>query len=423
MLTFRAALMASISLVGTNALAQQPAPPPAAPLPPPPAAAPGPAPAPLPADPAVGAAGPEAPPPAVEASPATPAAPAAPWAPVAAPEPGPEVEAAPPALPERLQIGKSGGFFQPAALLQFWAFYDHSETNKRSTARLRRAEIRVKGEIAPKLVAYHIGIDAAKTLAFGTDDEGDLTAPSDTSLLQDFFITFLSDYADVSLGQFKTQVSLEGFTSSSKTILPERSLVSRAYGDRRDVGIKVEKKLGDHFFYSAGLYNGSGQNRVDSNNEKDLSLRLEVYPVEGLTLGVAGAKTVGERDDGLARDRVEGDIRYDANSFRAEAEYIRAWDGVDDAGADTTRVQGHGGYVALGYTFIDRIQPVVRFGFRDADTDDDDKDVLKQYAAGLNYFLRGNEMKLTLSGEYFDPESASERDGMLEVLLAAQVGF
>ncbi len=420
--TFRAALIASISLFGTNALAQ-PAPPPAEPLPPPPAAAPGPAPAPLPADPAVGAAGPDAPAPAVDTSPATPSAPAEPWAPIAAPEAGPELEAAQPALPDRLEVGKSGGFFRPSALLQFWAFYDHSESDKRSTARLRRAEIRVKGEIAPKLVAYHIGIDAAKTLAFGRDAEGDLTAPSDTSILQDYLITFLSDYADVSLGQFKTQVSLEGITSSSKTILPERSLVSRAYGDRRDVGLKVEKKLGDHFFYSAGIYNGSGQNRVDNNNEKDLSLRLEVYPVEGLTIGAAGAKTVGERDDGLARDRLEGDIRYDANAFRAEAEYIRAWDGVDDADAGTTRVQGHGGYVALGYTFIDRIQPVVRFGFRDADTDDDDSDVLKQYAAGVNYLLRGNEMKLTLSGEYFDPESTVASDGMLEILLAAQVSY
>jgi hypothetical protein len=264
-------------------------------------------------------------------------------------------------------------------------------------------------------------IDAAKTLNFGTGDT--LTAPTDTSLLQDYFITFLSDYADVSLGQFKTQVSLEGFIGSSKTILPERSLVARAYGDRRDVGLKVEKKIGDHFFYSAGVYNGAGLNRLDDNNEKDLSLRLEVYPVEGLTIGAAGAKTVGERDDGLARDRVEGDVRYDAHNIRVEAEYIHAWDNVDDEDALTTRVEGHGAYVALGYTFIDRIQPVVRFGFRDPNLDDDDSGSLKQYAAGMNYFLRGNEVKLSLVGEYFDPESVSVDDGLLELMLAAQVSF
>lgn len=421
MSTLRAALIAAISSFGTNALAQ-PAPPPADPLPAAPVAAPGPAPTPVPSPPPPGAAS-DAPPPAVEPLPATGAASAEPPSAYAAPEPALAAEDAEPALPERLKVGKSDGFFQPAALLQFWALYDHAESDKRSTARLRRAEIRVKGEIAPKLVAYHIGIDAAKTLSFGTDAAGGLTPPQDTSLLQDYFITFLSDYADVSLGQFKTQVSLEGFTSSSKTILPERSLVSRAYGDRRDVGLKVEKKLGDHFFYSAGLYNGTGQNRVDNNNEKDVSLRLEVYPVEGLTFGAAGAKTLGERDDGLARDRIEGDIRYDAHDFRAEAEYIRAWDGVDDDEAGTTRVTGHGAYLALGYTFIDRIQPVLRVGFRNVNTDSGDDDVLQQYAAGINYLLRGNEVKLTLSGEYFDPENASTEDGMLEILLAAQVSY
>jgi hypothetical protein len=419
--TLRAAFFASISLVGTNALAQ-PAPPP--PAPPPPAAAPGPAPAPAPVPPPPAAAAPEAPPPALETPPATPPVSAEPPPPIAAapaPEPAAPAEKEAPAFPEKLTVGKNGGFWQPGGLLQFWAFYDHSEENKRSTARLRRAEIRVKGEIAPKIVAYQVMIDAAKTLNFGTTDAPAL--PTDTSILQDYFITFLSDYADVSLGQFKTQISLEGFTGSSKTILPERSLVSRAYGDRRDVGLKVEKKIGDYFFYSAGVYNGAGLNRLDNNNEKDLSLRLEVYPVEGLTIGAAGAKTVGERDDGQARDRVEGDIRYDANNFRAEAEYIHAWDNVDDVGANTTRVEGHGAYVALGYTFIDRIQPVVRFGFRDPNLDDDENESLKQYAAGVNYLLRGNEMKLSLVGEYFDPESTPISDGMLELMLAAQVSF
>jgi len=414
--TLRAALFASVSLWGANALAQ-PAPPPPAPLPePPPADAPGPSPAPAPTPapepaPGVNDATP-APPPAVDVEPAPPA-------PAPAQEPA---EPEKPELPDRLAIGKSGGFWQPGGVLQFWAFYDHSEGTKRSTARLRRAEIRVKGEIAPKIVAYQVMIDAAKTLRFGTDEDGALAPPSDTSLLQDYFITFLSEYADVSLGQFKTQVSLEGFSSSSKTILPERSLVSRAFGDRRDVGFKVEKKLGDHFFYSAGLYNGAGLNRMDDNNEKDVQLRLEVYPVEGLTIGGAAAKTLGERDDGLARDRVEGDLRYDAHGFRAEAEYIRAWDGVDDEDAGTTRVSGHGAYLALGYTFIDRIQPAVRVGFLDTDTDDDDTDTLKQYAAGVNYLLRGNEMKLSLVGEYFDPD-ATLGEGMLELMLAAQVAF
>ncbi len=47
-----------------------------------------------------------------------------------------------------------------------------------------------------------------------------------------------------------------------------------------DIGIKVEKKLGKHFYYQADVFNGEGQNKLDTNAQKDLALRLELYPVD-----------------------------------------------------------------------------------------------------------------------------------------------
>jgi hypothetical protein len=405
--TFRASLIALISLVATPVFAQAPppdaAPPPDPGLPPPAAAEPA-------AEPA--------PPPASEAVPAPPVAGVpAPEPPVPAPLPEPEPEDEKPAWPEKLSVGKSGGFFQPGALLQFWTLYTHSDDASSSTFRLRRAEIRVKGEIAPKLVGYQIMIDAAKTLNFGSGDT--LTPPADTSILQDYYITFISDYADVSLGQFKTPISLEGYNSSSKTIFPERSRSSRAFGDRRDIGLRVEKKLGDYFYYYAGLFNGSGLNRTDVDHEKDAALRLEVYPFKGFTLGAMGYRTIGDRDD-LARDRIEGDIRYDDHGVILQAEYIRAWDSNNDVEeGEDEEVEGHGGYVAAGVTIIDRIQPVVRVGFLDTNTEIDDN-TLMHYEGGLNYLLRAHEMKLSLVGTRLVPDTGANG---IEALFAAQVSF
>jgi hypothetical protein len=350
-------------------------------------------------------------------------------APLAAPPP-------PPAPPDRLAVGKNEGFFQPSALLQFWGFWRDvsGETPHTTNFRLRRAELRVKGEVAPKLVAYNLMIDAAKLAVFTTRDApvegGEPTAPpatvevpvppGDASILQDYFITFLSDYADVSLGQFKTQISWEGFNGSSKTIFPERSAVSRAYGDRRDIGFKIEKKLGDHFFYSAGLYNGAGLNRADNDNEKDVALRLEVYPIKGLTLAAAGhTTTFGDRDQ-VVRDRVEGDVRYEGHDFLFQAEYIHAWDGLPEATEDG-RLEGHGGYAALGYTFIERIQPVFRIGLVDPNVNVEDNGVVG-YELGVNYYLRQNEVKLSLAGAAFDPQ-VEGGDTAWEGTLAAQLSF
>jgi hypothetical protein len=57
--------------------------------------------------------------------------------------------------------------------------------------------------------------------------------------------------------------------------------------------------------------NGEGQNRLDTNDQKDLALRLEAYPIEGLTLAGVGYTAVGERELANTKDRIEGDLRLE----------------------------------------------------------------------------------------------------------------
>jgi hypothetical protein len=300
-----------------------------------------------------------------------------------------------------------------------------------STFRVRRAEVKIKGDISPGLVSYTIMFDPSKIIFAQTNvpvTGSDATTPgsvsvlqpgADRAALQDLLITFQSEYADVSVGQFKNPVSLEGSGSASKLLFPERALVagnrSGGYGDRRDLGIKVEKKLGDHFYYLAGVYNGTGLNRVDEDNEKDIALRLEVYPVAGATIGGVGYTTVGKRNGaGAIRDRVEGDLRYDANDVFFQAEYIHAWDGPEGS-----RIEGHGTYAALGYTFVKRIQPIVRVGMLDPNLDQS-SDRTSHYEFGMNYYLRGQEARLAVSASAFDPQVGNTR---WEGIVAAQASF
>jgi hypothetical protein len=271
--------------------------------------------------------------------------------------------------PQKIAVGKQG-YFQPAALLQGWFLVDHQKGlntepghDTWNTFRLRRAELRIKGQIIPDLIAYQVMIDPAKLLRFEskkvnvepTDPNAPATVavpqpPNDTSILQDFYVTFLSEYAEVSLGQFKIPLSWEGYNSASKLIMPERSLSSRTFGDKRDLGIRVEKKF-EHFGYMAGIYNGLGQNRFDNNNQKDVSLRLEAYPIEGVVIGAVGYAAVGERNEPDTKDRLEGDVRFEKYNVLVQAEYLHGW----TRNAAGTRLNGHGGYAALGYTFFDKL--------------------------------------------------------------------
>lgn len=339
--------------------------------------------------------------------------------------------------PKRLTVGSSG-LFQPGLLLQGWFLADHS-TETTSTFRLRRAELHVKGEIVPGLVGYGLMIDPAKVLEFQDKTlsvSNQDPAPSDpskpeivtvkqpagaVSMLQDFFVTAMTPFVDVSLGQFKTPVSWEGYNSSSKLLFPERALVSREFGDKRDLGLRLSKTF-QYFGYSAGVFNGAGQNSLDTNNDKDVALRLEGYPIKGLVLAGVVYATVGERKSNV-KDRYEADVRFERGPFLLQAEYIRA----HDIGKAAPATDAQGFYGAVAWTFLDVLQPCLRVGYLDPDihanvdpTTASGKDEVWQFDAGLNYYVRKNEAKLQLVYSRFQYDTRAAND---EVILAGQVSF
>lgn len=341
---------------------------------------------------------------------------------------------------KKLLVGKEG-LFQPGMLAQGWFIVDRTGGNTPlSTFRLRRAEISVKGEILPKRVGYSIMIDPAKVrepaklaVAGPADAMGNPTTVSVNnpvsaiSVLQDFYITFLSKSADVSIGQFKIPVSWEGLNSSSKIIMPERAIVSLLYGDKRDLGMRIAKQF-TKWGYHAGIYNGQGLNNLDSNNQKDVSLRLEAYPVKGLTIAGVTYDSVGYRRRAGTKDRWEGDVRYEHGPLLVQAEYIRGRDIAKDLAVPVT---GHGFYAALGYTIEDKslhgsLQPVLRVGYVDPDTSKNldptmgNADELWHYDVGLNYYLQAHEMKIQAS---YQRQQFETKTAVNEMIVAAQVAY
>jgi hypothetical protein len=336
-----------------------------------------------------------------------------------------------PRPPKQLTVADDGTL-KFGALLQFWGFRSSRDDAVTSTFRVRRAELKLSGEVVPDKIAYKVMVDPSKVLESksttvpveGQDPEpttaGTVTVsqPADKlSLFQDFAITYLWDYAELSLGQFKNGVSYEGFNSSSKLLFPERSPVAKLYGDKRDIGISVNKEF-EHFTYFAAVFNGTGLNLRDTNNQKDLAVRLEVLPIDGLLLGAVGYTSLGERRLATTKERVEGDVRLDMSNLLVQAEYIRGWDG-----ASNQQVPGEGYYGALGYTFFDKLQPIVRVGRLDKDVNNDgvgSDDELTHYDVGLNYYIKGQKARLSGSVSIFDFD---QEPTQTDIILMAQASF
>jgi phosphate-selective porin len=259
------------------------------------------------------------------------------------------------------------------------------------------------------------------------------------STLQDFFITFQSEYADVSIGQFKNTVSWEGYASAAKILMPERSFVGNLLGGQRDVGVRIDKTF-KQGMYSLNLFNGAGQNNLDNNNQKDVSLRIEVYPVPGLTIAGSTYDSLGYRTRAGTKDRWEGDLRYEGGPFLFQSEYIYARDVFAN---DAAAIKAQGFYAAAAFKLGEIgsgdwkgvLQPVVRFGYYDPNTDVNldpktvpgsnfgGNDERMDYEVGLNYYLRAHEMKLQASYDRQQFDNSDAKPAVNEVIVAAQVWF
>lgn len=371
--------------------------------------------------------------------------PAAPAAPAATPAPAPEAKPAPAKPPKDLLAGSSGTW-RPFILAHTWFTFDRAyssttcppATDKGECManalgfRFRRVEMGVSGALFDGKVQYKAAIEPMRALEFldkplkivGSDGvaTGETVTASQpfnaTSIFNDMTVTYVTAYADVTLGQFRIPVSWEGYGGSAKLLLPERAYAGTRYGDRRDIGLRVGKSF-KHFSYGVFLLNGAGQNKVDLNVQKDVALRLEAYPVEGLMIGLVGYTSVGDLWLAGSKQRAEIDVRFERGPYLVHAEAIRGWDHAKDH----LVTDSYGFHVGAGYTPVDFLQVGVRYGRYNPQMGTSNKggkgaDVVE---GGLNWFIYKNEAKLSLSYSAFlwsDDVPASH-----SVILCNQLNF
>lgn len=259
------------------------------------------------------------------------------------------------------------------ALLQAWAINESNAPH--DNFRLRRAELGLTGSVVER-TRWFLKIDVAKSLRTGP-----IAATNDNRILQDLGVGFtVAPGLELLLGQFKSPTTFEGTSSSAELPLPERSLSGRTFGDRREIGLMATYTTGI-LKTQAMLSDGGTTNVEDTNDDKDLHVRVEVAPTKELLAGVFA--TFGDFSFNT-KGRLGGNVKYiPVTGLTLRTEVV----GARDAGVNST------GFMAdASYLLTEEIQPAVRFdGVSNATFTG------TAFTVGANYLVKSYNAKATLA--------------------------
>lgn len=280
--------------------------------------------------------------------------------------------------------------------------YTHWEKNP-DGFRIRRARVGLSGEIL-RNINYSLQVETAKS----------------PYLLDARIGINFSPQTELIFGQFKVPFSLENLTPTSaldtinRSQTVEKLCPSRDIGSAgRDMGATLNGKY-SWIEYALGIFNGSGINKTDDNDQKDIAVRLVVYPVSSLALGLSyydGKYNFYSGTSPEIRDRTGVDMIFAQGPLSVKGEYIFARDGQTDR---------YGWYVQGGYYLMpEKIQTIVKYDSydRNRDIQGDRIDVV---TLGLNWFF-SKKTKLQINYEYHGEESKTDTEGVL--LVQFQAGF
>ncbi len=257
-----------------------------------------------------------------------------------------------------------------------------------STFKFRRARIGVRGRLFEDWTYYFM----LETSPF--------IGGVGSAYLMDAFVTWDKyNWARISVGSYKQPFGLEVQTACNALITIDRAIVSdQLVVPQRDYGISIwGGNVNTRLNYAFAIMNGSGLNKVDNNNKKDLVGRVTYKLFDFMTIGGSyryGFPKLNNNED--ERTTYGGEVLFDINNLHIQGEYIHD-EGAFDPGADTgcgseplaLGKERDGAYGMIWYDTKWNLQPVFKYEFFDQDLDL--KDVPYRYSErmtiGVNYFF------------------------------------
>jgi phosphate-selective porin len=290
---------------------------------------------------------------------------------------------------------------------------------------LRRARLNAIGKFLEEF-DFKLEMDLAGTLANTTGLRAQLT---------DGYVNWnRRPDANIRIGQFKTPFGFEQLYADPRLFTMERSLVNDRLTVSRQLGMQVNGDLFEkRLSYAVGAFNGNGVNNNFNDDDRFLMAgRLSGVLWQGRLGGQSASWSLGgnaysSEDTNIAEPAEFG---FDSNVFSGK----RLGTGIDtqlqagrfDFWAEALRTKWEpasrrpsasfesDGWYAQGsyYVVKDRLQVVVKAESFDPRTEADD-DATDIGTAGVNWYLKGHDLKLQLNYMRTSIESQDDQDKIL----------
>ncbi len=302
---------------------------------------------------------------------------------------------------------------------------------------LRRARINVSGE-QPEQFDFRLEGEFAGSLGETAGMRAQLT---------DGYATWKKyGFSNIRLGQFKTPYGYEQLALDPGLYTIERSLANDRLTLGRQVGAQASGDLlNQRFSYAGGLFNGTSVNCNSNDNSKFTWVgRLSAVPWEtafgATTLRLACGVNAFISDDNLGgqpsefgfnsgtgkvdnvfngtKHGVGIDAQYVLGPFELWAEYLQTRFEPDNK-VPHDRLDAQGWYVQGSYFVLPaKLQSVVKYEYYDPDDDKADNET-KTWTFGLNYLIKGDDIKLQI--DYLRSDLAASGDTENKVLARLQI--
>jgi len=319
-------------------------------------------------------------------------------------------------LPEPNAVQVGHGTLKVNALFQGWYVSDQDGNDR---LRLRRSEIKFTGKVSESTpVDYTVMLDPAQV----TEDA------TRKNVLQDAFVTLgVIPRHTLDIGQYKPGITEEGSRSPAKVDTIERAYISRTFGDQRDIGVRLSGKW-PYADYNVGVFNGSGINQADANDQKDIAGRIVLRPLKesGMDLlkdfeiGASGYHRPAHGST-FAKKRLGYEARYAYKNFSLKGEYMTGQGTATASSTSENRTLSNGWYGQAAYYFLPKLQGVLKIEGYDPN-EEASEDRVTETTVGLNYFIDQYYAKLQLN--YIHKDEEAEDDIANDQLIGAmQVVF
>ncbi len=221
----------------------------------------------------------------------------------------------------------------------------------------------------------------------------------------------------VLVGHSRPPVGLEG--AYGPFVLPflARSQISRNFGTVRKLGARISGNY-SLMDYDFGVYSSDTYFQEFFPGAEFIG-RVDFKPL-GKTDGRYGKLLFGGSMDAGHRDNnfcvVGAHVQYDYKRFMANFEWAQA-NGYNGPSGHSTDKHASGFYTTLGYMLTKKLQLIARYDQFDPDRNIDHNNK-REYSVGLNYFIKGQGLRLILNYIFCDNDRGKDSH---RIMLGTQI--